>query len=258
MKDRVQIIGGAAFRILVTVSVLLGLWWLAVRVFAPAPFILPGPERVFSALVRQHDYLVANALVTMKEIVIGLLAGTVLGIATALLMASSSTVRRWLLPMLVLSQVLPVFAIAPLLVVWFGYGLASKIVMTTIIIFFPITSAFQDGLRRTDPGLLDLARLAGAPRWRTLWLIKVPHALPALVSGLRVAIAAAPIGAVVGEWVGASAGLGYVMLNANARAQTDVLFAALLILGLVAALLWFTLDAALARLVPWSDERRLA
>ena len=244
-------------RALTTAAVLVAAWHFAVMAFRPEPFILPGPAKVFNALIQDFDYLRGHALVTLSEIVLGLIVGTLLGVSTALLVASWGFARRWVLPLLVMSQALPVFAIAPLLVVWFGYGLGSKIVMTTIIIFFPITSAFQDGLRRTDPGLLDLARLARASRIQTLHLLRIPSALPALASGLRVAVAAAPIGAVVGEWVGASAGLGYVMLHANARSQVDLVFAALLILGLMAALLWFTVDAMLTRLVPWSTERRL-
>lgn len=245
-------------RALITAAVLLGIWHIAVLLLRPEPFILPGPIRVFEALVDNFGYLGRHALVTFSEIALGLLVGTLLGVSMALLVASWSFARQWILPLLVMSQALPVFAIAPLLVVWFGYGLGSKIVMTTIIIFFPITSAFQDGLRRTDPGLLDLARLARASRLQTLRLLRIPAALPALASGLRVAVAAAPIGAIVGEWVGASAGLGYVMLHANARSQVDVMFAALLILGVLAAVLWFTVDALLTRLIPWSEEKRLA
>jgi putative hydroxymethylpyrimidine transport system permease protein len=245
-------------RAFVTAAVLVALWHLGVAAFHPEPFILPGPIQVFDALRNNFDYLLGHALVTLSEIALGLLVGTALGLSTALIVASWRFARHWILPLLVMSQALPVFAIAPLLVVWFGYGLGSKIVMTTIIIFFPITSAFQDGLRRTDPGLLDLARLARASRLQTLRLLKIPSALPALASGLRVAVAAAPIGAIVGEWVGASAGLGYVMLHANARSQVDVMFAALLILGVMAAVLWFTVDALLTRLVPWSEEKRLA
>lgn len=242
-------------RALITALVLLLVWYLAVAAFQPAPFILPGPERVLAALCENAGYLFGHALTTFAEILLGLFLGTLIGTATALLVASSGFARRWVLPVLVMSQALPVFAIAPLLVVWFGYGLGSKIVMTTIIIFFPVTSAFQDGLRRTDDGLLDLARLARASRFQTLRLLKVPSALPALASGLRVAVAAAPIGAIVGEWVGASSGLGYVMLHANARSQVDLVFAALLILGLMAALLWFTVDALLTRYIPWSSTR---
>jgi putative hydroxymethylpyrimidine transport system permease protein len=242
-------------RALVTVTVLLLAWQLAVVLLRPEPFILPGPDRVLAAGLDNAGYLFGHAVTTFSEILLGLLIGTLIGIATALIVASSGFARRWVLPVLVMSQAIPVFAIAPLLVVWFGYGLGSKIVMTTIIIFFPVTSAFQDGLRRTDEGLLDLARLARASRLQTLRLLKVPYALPALASGLRVAVAAAPIGAVVGEWVGASAGLGYVMLHANARSQVDLVFAALLILGLLAAALWFTVDALLTRFIPWSSTR---
>jgi putative hydroxymethylpyrimidine transport system permease protein len=207
------------------------------------------------ALVASRDLLLANAGVTLLEILLGLACGTLLGIGVALLLAASGMARRWVLPLVVASQAVPVFAIAPLLVVWLGYGIASKIAMATLIIFFPVASAFFDGLRRTDSGLLDLARLYGAGPLDILRLVRVPAALPALASGLRVAAAAAPIGAVVGEWVGASAGLGFVMLHANARMQTDVLFAALLVLGLMATLLWRAVDLLLARLLPWSDRK---
>ena len=247
-----------AVRALVTFAVLVAVWQAAVWLFAMPHFILPGPDRVALSLWNDGHYLASNALVTLGEILLGLVVGTALGVASALLVATSPLARRWVLPLLVMSQALPVFAIAPLLVVWFGYGLASKVVMTTIIIFFPITSAFQDGLRRTEPGLIDIARLAHASPWTTLRVIRIPAALPSLASGLRVAAAAAPIGAVVGEWVGASSGLGYVMLQANARSQTDVLFAALFVLGLVAAGLWFSLDALLTRALPWSPAARLA
>lgn len=246
------------FRSLVTALVLLLAWHITVLIFEPAPFILPGPLRVLEALGTNRSYLFTNALVTASEILLGLLLGSLLGIASALFLASSALARRWLLPLLVISQALPVFAIAPLLVVWFGYGLGSKIVMTTIIIFFPVASAFLDGLQRTEPGLLDLARLAGASRFQTLRLLRAPAAIPSLGSGLRVAAAVAPIGAVVGEWVGASSGLGYVMLHANARAQVDILFAALVILGCLAAALWFAVDVLVARAVPWANENKPA
>jgi putative hydroxymethylpyrimidine transport system permease protein len=134
--------------------------------------------------------------------------------------------------------------------------MASKVVMATLIIYFPVTSAFFDGLRRTEPGWLDLARTMGGSRARVLWHLRVPAALPALGSGLRVATAVAPIGAVVGEWVGASAGLGYLMLHANARMQVDVMFAALFVLGVFAVGLYYTVDVAVRRAVPWQAEER--
>ena len=145
-----------------------------------------------------------HALFTVTEILGGLALGVVLGAATALTLSYFRPARRWLMPVLVFSQAIPVFALAPLLVLWMGYGMASKIAMATLIIFFPVTSAFFDGLRRTEPGWLDLAQTMGGSRWSTLLHIRLPAALPAFASGLRVATAVAPIGAVVGEWVGAS------------------------------------------------------
>ena len=162
--------------------------------------------------------------------------------------------RLWLLPVLVASQAVPVFALAPILVLWLGYGIASKVAMATLIIYFPVAANFYDGLRRTEPGWLDLARAMGAKPWRTMWRIRVPAALPALASGVRVAAAVAPIGAVVGEWVGSSAGLGFLMLHANARMQIDLMFAALLTLAVFAVAIYFIIDHALRRALHWQPD----
>lgn len=222
------------------------------------PFLLPSPWRVAQALAARWDSIAFHALVTGTEILAGLALGTLLGCTMALALAAWRGGRRWLLPLLLVSQAIPVFAIAPLLTLWFGFGLASKVAMATLIIFFPVATAFYDGLRRTEPGLLALAQTMGAPRAAVLWRLRVPAALPALASGLRVAAAVAPIGAVVGEWVGASAGLGYLMLHANGRSQTDVMFAALLVLALMALALWFTMDRLLRRAIPWQPDSLLS
>jgi putative hydroxymethylpyrimidine transport system permease protein len=158
------------------------------------------------------------------------------------------------MPVLVVSQAIPVFALAPILTLWLGYGIASKVAMATLIIYFPVTAAFFDGLRRTDPGWLDLAQAMDGRRWRILAHVRIPAALPALSSGLRVATAVAPIGAIVGEWVGASAGLGYLMLHANARMQVDVMFAALFVLAVFAVALYFAVDHGLRKALPWQAE----
>ena len=155
--------------------------------------------------------------------------------------------------MLIASQAIPVFAIAPLLVLWLGYGMGSKIAMSMLILYFPVTANFYDGLRHTQRGWLDLARvmLPEPRRWAVLWHIAIPAALPALASGLRIAAAVAPIGAVLGEWVGSSAGLGYLMLHANSRMQVDLMFAALFVLAALAVGLYFLVDTGLKRLLPW-------
>jgi putative hydroxymethylpyrimidine transport system permease protein len=244
----------ATLRAVIVFAGLCGLWQALVAVTGLPSYILPPPTRVFVALVDRIDFLLSHALLTLAEIVLGMIAGIVLGCLSALILASVPPARRWLMPVLVVSQAIPVFALAPLLVLWLGYGMASKVAMATLIIYFPVTSAFYDGLRHTERGWLDLARVMGAPSWRELLYLRAPAALPGLASGLRVAAVVAPIGAVIGEWVGASAGLGYIMLQANARMQIDVMFAALLVLGVMAVALYYALDAALRHFIPWLPE----
>lgn len=233
---------------------LIMIWQGVVSALELPHFILPGPGLVFVAWGENFAEIMYQAQFTLIEILGGLAAGAALGCTTALAMAYFAPARRWLLPVLVISQAIPVFALAPILVLWFGYGLESKIVMTTLIIYFPVAAAFFDGLRRTEPGWLDLARVMGGSRWAALRHIRVPAALPSLASGLRVATAVAPIGAVVGEWVGSSVGLGHMMLQSNARTQTALMFAALLTLVLIAVALYFAVDAALRRALRWQPE----
>ena len=155
---------------------------------------------------------------------------------------------------MIVLQALPVFAIAPILVLWFGFGLASKVVMATLVIFFPVASAFADGLRRTPRDIVESARLLGASERDVLWRTRVPLAMPALLTGLRLAAPLAPLAAIIGEWVGASAGLGFIMVQANARLQAEILFAALLLLIVMTLTLRFAVDALADRLVPWARE----
>ena len=241
-------------RPLVTVSGILLAWQALVWATGVPPFILPGPLRVAGALVAQPGLLLHHAGITLSEILLGMVLGSLIGLASAMVLAGSRTAQRWLMPLLVVSQALPVFALAPLLVLWLGYGMASKIAMTVLIIYFPVTAAFLDGLRRTEPGWLELARTMDAGPLAILAQIQVPAALPALASGLRVAAAVAPIGAVIGEWVGSSAGLGYLMLHANARMQVDLMFAAVLVLAAMALGLFLAVDRSARALVPWQPE----
>jgi putative hydroxymethylpyrimidine transport system permease protein len=236
-----------------TVGLIL-IWYAVVWLTGAPHFMLPTPGRVAGTLIRQWDIILNHAWVTLWEILAGLLAGAVFGAVTALVVMAWPPGRRWLLPVLVISQAVPVFAIAPLLVLWMGFGVASKIAMAAIVIFFPVTTAFYDGMRRTDPGWLDLARTMGATPAAVLWKLRVPAALPALASGLRVATAVAPIGAVVGEWVGASSGLGYLMLHANGRSETDQMFAALIVLAAMALAIYFAVDRALTASLPWQPD----
>ena len=244
----------AWLRGIVVVIGLLLLWQAVVSLTGVPEFILPPPLDVASAFAADASLLAGHAAVTLAEIFIGLACGTALGIATALAMAAWRPARDWILPVIVASQAIPVFALAPILVLWLGFDLWPKIVMATLIIYFPVASAFFDGLRRTDPGYLDLARTMGAARGTILRRIRLPGALPALTSGVRVGVAVAPIGAIVGEWVGATAGLGHLMLHAKARVETPRMFAALILLAVIGVVLYLAVDRLLRRAVSWHAE----
>ncbi len=240
---------------LIFISVGLVLVWQIIILLTHAPpYILPGPVSVAKAAVTHAGPLFDHAMTTLFEIIAGLLLGTLLGALSALSMIASFSLKRWLLPVLVISQAIPVFALAPLLVLWFGYGMSSKIAMAVLIIFFPVTAAFYDGLRRIEPEWLELAQVMNAKPLAVIRHIRIPSALPAFASGLRVATAVAPIGAVVGEWVGSSKGLGFYMLHANARMQIDVMFAALVVLGVLALAIYFSVDRAMIKIVYWQKE----
>jgi putative hydroxymethylpyrimidine transport system permease protein len=233
--------------------------WYAVHVILALPeYILPGPVRVAEAWWAQRNFILQNAAVTAIEIVLGFIAGALLGIACALAMSLAAPLRAVMQPVLVASQAIPVFALAPIFVIWMGYGLAPKIAIAALVIFFPVAIAFADGLRRTPQALAEAARvMAGAgfaARLRTMRHVTVPAALPALGTGLRVGAGVAAIAAVIGEWVGASSGLGYLMSWANARSQAALMFAALATLFALAIAFTALIDVMTRRMTPWIRE----
>ncbi|MFV2033187.1 MAG: ABC transporter permease [Gammaproteobacteria bacterium] len=224
-----------------SILLILVIWQGVVWVTQVPSYILPGPLGVAESMVENAGLIARHSWITALEVMIGLLFGTLLGVATALYLMMSDLARRFMMPMLVLSQTLPIFALAPLLTLWFGYGLFSKIVMTLLIIYFPVASTFFDGLGGTPKGYLQLAQSMRATPINTLLQVRVPAALPSLASGIRLASVYAPIGAIIGEWVGASQGLGYLMLLANGRVEIDLMFAALVALcGFTMLLRWST------------------
>ena len=243
MNRAVWIVLSAAFAI--------GLWQAVVSVTGVPPFILPSPGKVLDTLVSSRELIAGHAMITMTEVVAGLIAGSALGFATALHLMVSSTARKLLMPIMVFSQAIPVFALAPVLTLWLGYGIWSKIVMTILIIYFPVASSFLDGLQRVEPGYLDLSRTMRATPNQVLTRIRLPAALPSFGSGLKLAAVYAPIGAVIGEWVGASGGLGYLMLLANGRAKIDLMFAALFVL----AVFTIAVHALVSLLAGWMTRR---
>ncbi|PPR62417.1 MAG: putative aliphatic sulfonates transport permease protein SsuC [Alphaproteobacteria bacterium MarineAlpha3_Bin7] len=239
--------------IAIFISILL-IWQIVVTLTSIEHYILPSPNRVLIALNQNYGILYKHSVITFSEIILGLILGVGLGFFSALLMGYYKLARDWLMPIVVISQAIPVFALAPILVLWIGYGLASKIAMATIIIYFPITAALLDGLIRTNKEQIYLAKIMGASSWSIIKNIKLPSAMPSFASGVRIGAAVAPIGAVVGEWVGSSGGLGYLMLHANAKMQIDLMFAALFILALIATLTYFSIDKLMKNLIYWSAQ----
>jgi ABC-type nitrate/sulfonate/bicarbonate transport system permease component len=212
---------------------------------------LPAPSRILDAAYTQRDLLWDHTLVTLKETVLGLAVSICFGIALALVIDAFAPARRALYPLLVGSQTIPVVVIAPLMILWFGFELTPKIIVVTLYTFFPITVAFASGLAATPAEALVLMRTLGAGRLKTLWLLKVPQALPYLFTGLRIAVTYAMVGAVFAEWSGAREGLGiYVLLMKNSF-RTDMVFAAVFLIALLSLALFVLVGLIEKMVVRW-------
>jgi len=227
------------FLALAILILLLGLWEVACWIFAIPVFILPPPSIIMYTAVLKAPLILPHAMTTGLEIICGIALALAVAIPLAMGMFAFPWLEKALSPFLVTSQAIPVFALAPLLVVWLGYGMAGKILMAAIIIFFPITVSLLEGFKGCDREFRVLFRLMGAGFWQTMRLLYWPWALPHFFAGLRVGVTVATIGAVIGEWVGAQSGLGFLMIQANARLKVDLVFAVILWLSLMGLLLWY-------------------
>ncbi len=227
------------------------LWqWYASRPEVDAQ-LLPTPLAVWTALVSQRDILWHHTLVTLGETVVGFAVALAAGMALGTAISFTSWLRRPLYPLLVASQTIPIITLAPLLVLWFGFGLAPKAIVVLLVCFFPVTVALADGLRAADPELIKLYRSFGAGALRIFWSVRLPGALPSLFSGIRIAITYSVIGAIFSEYVAATEGLGYYMeLKQHVFATAAVIAAIVVTAALSIAL--FALTTAVERLaLPW-------
>lgn len=238
---------------LLLLALLFGWWELYVELASLNPVTLPAPSRVIESGWRAREVIADNSLVTLKEAVVGLAVSIVFAVTIALLIDSVSPVRRALYPILVGSQTIPIVVIAPLLIIWFGFGLTPKIIVVTLYTFFPITVAFASGLASTERDALLLMRTLGASRLQILRLLKVPHALPHLFTGLRIAVTYAVVGAVFAEWSGATEGLGiYVQLMRNSF-RTDLVMASIFVIAALSLGLFLLVGLAERLIVRWRD-----
>jgi len=229
-------------------------WELVVRAAQVPDYLFPAPSAIASALGSDRGLLASATLVTLREVVLGYLLAVALALMLAVLLHFSDALRRALLPILVLSQTVPTVLLAPVLAILLGYGITPKLVVVAIVCFFPIVVNTVDGLRCTDTELVQMMRTLHGSRFAIFRRVEVPGALPAIFSGARVAATYAAVGAVFGEWAGSSAGLGFVMLQAQPALLTARIFAAVLILCALALALYAAVSLAERLLVPWNRE----
>lgn len=230
---------------------LLAVWETVVRVREVPAWLLPPPSAVAATLVAERGLLFQHSLATLSAVLVGFGLAIVAGVLLAVAVDQSPVLDRAVYPLIVASQTVPVPALAPLLLIWFGYGLLPKVLVTALIAFFPIVVNTVEGLRSPDPELIAMMRTFGAGRWTRFHMIKLPAALPYLFTGARIGAAVAVIGAVFGELVGSQAGLGYLLTRAMAQFQTERVVAAIFLLSIMGLGL-FGLVALLERLLlPW-------
>jgi putative hydroxymethylpyrimidine transport system permease protein len=239
------------------IALLLGLWQLATSTGAIADaldlesYLVPSPAEIAESLWENRSLLAEDAWVTLKEILLGILCALAVGIGFAILMHHSRILRDAAYPLIVASQTIPIVVISPILVVWFGYGITPKIVIITLICFFPITVNALDGLRSVDPQAVKMMRSLGASRWQRFWRVEAPAALPSLFTGIKISVVVAPIGAVFAEWAGSDAGLGRLIQSDLANYQVARMFAAVVVLAALALALIGLTALVERRVVRW-------
>jgi NitT/TauT family transport system permease protein len=232
------------------------LWELVIRVFRIPPYLIPAPLAVAKMLVAEWPRLWQNGLFTAYATLGGFALSILIGIPIAMLIAYSRLVESYVYPLLVFSQSVPKIAIAPLFVVWFGFGIFPKVISAFMLGFFPVVVATVMGFKSIEPDMIDLARSMRASRWQMFVKFSLPQALPSIFSGLKVSATLAVVGAVVGEFVGSNSGIGYVLQIANGNFDLPLMFAALFVLSMMGVILFALVDIAEKMMIPWHQSRR--
>jgi ABC-type nitrate/sulfonate/bicarbonate transport system permease component len=238
-------------------AALVGAWQVAATTGAIASalhledFLVPSPSEIATSLWENRSLLAENTWVTLREILLGFVCGLAAGLGLAVVLHLFETLRRASYPLLIVSQTIPVLALAPILVVWLGFGIWPKLAIVALVVFFPVTVNTLDGLRSVDPETIKLMRSLDASRWQILRRAEAPAALPYAFSGARIAAVFTTIGALFGEWAGSSSGLGHLILQDNAQLETARMFAAFVVLSVIALGLFGLIALAERRIVTW-------
>lgn len=234
------------------------LWEVFVYITAVNALLLPAPSQIAVSLGENAALFARNAVITLSEILIGFALGASVGVALGVLLSYSRIFERSVYPWLVASQMVPIVAVAPILVVWFGFTLVPKVLVVALICFFPVVVNTVDGLQSVDRQMINLMRTLGASQVTTMRKVRIPWAMPFVFSGLKIAMALAVVGAVFGEWVGSNAGLGYLMLAFNNQLATTDLFAAVIVLSAMGIALFFLVGGVERLVIPWHHDKRQA
>lgn len=240
----------------ITTLTVLALWQAAVSFGLVPNFLLPSPVQVVQALVADHALLAAHAATTLAEAALGLLLGVALGFVLAVLMDRFEAVYLALTPLMTISQTIPSVAVAPILVLWFGYGLLPKVVLVVIATFFPVSISLVEGFRSVDPDQIDLLKTMHATRAQIFFQVKLPAAAPQLFSGLKISAAYAIVGAVIAEWLGGFSGLGVYMTRVRKSFAYDRMFAVVLIISALSLLLMGAIELLQRICLPWVRAER--
>jgi NitT/TauT family transport system permease protein len=241
---------------IIGVFVVIALWWLATIVFTIESFLLPSPPDIARAFDAQAGFLFDQFWVTLLETIEGFVLAIVAGVPIALLIVRSVILERMIYPLLLAVNAIPKIAIAPIFVVWMGFGQLPKVILVFLVCFFPVVISTASGMKSTPTELVELLRSLDSSRWQEYFKLRFPYALPQIFVGLKVAISLAVIGAVIAEFVGAEKGLGFVIVQSGASADTALAFAAMSLLGVMSIVLFYGLVLIERQLLPWAEEHR--
>lgn len=241
---------------LLAIAIIVALWWAATLLLSIPAYLVPGPDLVLSKLAGFADFLTTQTFVTLKETVLGFGLAILVGVPIAMAIARFRLLEQMLYPLLLAVNAVPKVAIAPILVVWMGFGLTPKVVMVVLLCFFPIVLSTVAGLRSTPAELVELSRSLDAGEVKEFFKVRFPWALPQIFVGLKTAISLAVIGAVIAEFVGSSEGLGYVIVQSGASADTALAFAAIALLAVISIVLFYAIEVVEKLVLPWAEENR--
>lgn len=232
-------------------GVFFAMWESAVTLFGIKEYLLPPPSKVWTEFLRRYDTVMASAWVTTQEIVAGYLVAVVVSIPLALSVAYSRFMENAVYPIVVFLQIIPKIAIAPLFIIWFGFGFGPKVLIVFLLSFFPIVVASIAGFKSTDPDIMDFARTTGAGGWKLFFKIRLPQALPQIFTGLKVGAALSATAAVVAEFVASDKGLGYLLLQYNGNLDTPMVFAIIVLLSIIGLAVYYAVELIERFTIPW-------